>query len=89
LDLGGIEGDGVFGELESLLDEGGEFADSSSLLAENFLCVGGANDDIRNGGCDADFDSRVSFLSKFTLEELVQFGVKDTICDKLSPLRAA
>lgn len=33
LDLGGVERDAVLGELESLLDEGGEFADSSSLLA--------------------------------------------------------
>jgi hypothetical protein len=40
LDLGGVEGDGVFGEFESLLDEGGQLADASSLLAENFLCVG-------------------------------------------------
>jgi len=63
LDLGGVERDGIFGELESLLDEGGEFANSSSLLAENFLCVGGSNDDVGNGGCDTNFDARVSFLS--------------------------
>jgi hypothetical protein len=88
LDFGRIERDGVFWELESLLDEGGEFTDSSSLLAENFLCVGGSDDDIGDGGCDTDFDSRVSFLSKFALEKLVQFGVEDTICDELSPLRA-
>lgn len=44
LDLGGVEGDAVFGELESLLDEGGEFADSSSLLAEDFLGVCGSDD---------------------------------------------
>jgi hypothetical protein len=88
LDLGGVEGDGVFGELESLLDEGGELANASSLLAENFLCVGGSNDNIGNGGCNSDFYAGVSFLSKFTLEELVQFGVEDTICDELSALRA-
>lgn len=44
LDLGGIEGDGVLGELEALLDEGGEFADAAALLAEDFLGVGGADD---------------------------------------------
>jgi len=44
LDFGGIEGDAVLGELESLLDEGGEFSDSSSLLAEDFLCVCGSDD---------------------------------------------
>ena len=69
LDLGGVQGDGVLGELEALLDEGGEFADSSSLLAENLLSVRGADDDVGDGGGDSDFDSRVSFLSKFTLEK--------------------
>ena len=33
LDLGGIEGDAVLGELESLLDQRCEFADAASLLA--------------------------------------------------------
>jgi len=41
LDLGSVERDRVLRELESLLDEGGEFADSSTLFAENLLCVGG------------------------------------------------
>jgi hypothetical protein len=86
LNLGGVEGDGVFGELESLLDEGGELANASSLLSENFLCVGCANDDVGDGWGNADLDSRVSFLSQLALEELVQFGVEDTICDELSPL---
>jgi hypothetical protein len=44
LDLGGIEGDGVLGELEALLDEGGELADAATLLTENFLSVGGTDD---------------------------------------------
>lgn len=57
LDLGGVEGDGVLGELEALLDEGGKLADTASLLAQNFLGVCGADDDIGNGGGDADFDS--------------------------------
>jgi len=61
------------------LDEGGEFADSSSLLAENFLCVGSSNDDVGDGGCDTNFNTGVSFLSKFALEELVQFGIENTI----------
>jgi hypothetical protein len=86
LDLGGVEGDGVLGELESFLDQGGKFADSSSLLTENFLGVGCADDDIGDGGCDSDFDTRVSLLSQLALEELVQFCVEDTIGDELSPL---
>lgn len=88
LDLGGVQGDGVLGELESLLDEGGEFADSSSLLAENFLGVGCADDNIGDGGGDSDFDTRVSLLSQLALEEFVQFCVEDTVGDELSPLRA-
>jgi hypothetical protein len=71
LDLGGVEGDGVFGKFESLLDEGGEFANSSSLLAENFLGVGCADDDVGDGRSDTDFDTRVSFLCQFTLKELI------------------
>ena len=86
LHLGGIEGDGVFGKLETFLDEGSEFTDSSSLLAENFLCVGCADDDIGDGGCNSDFDARVSLLSQLALEEFVQFCVEDTIGDELSSL---
>lgn len=44
LDLGGVEGDGVLGELEALLDEGGQFADAAPLLAEDFLGVCRADD---------------------------------------------
>ena len=88
MDLGGVQGDGVLGELESLLDEGGKFADSSSLLAENFLGMGCTDDDVGDGGSDSDFDTRVPLLSKLALEELVQFCVEDTIGDELSPLRA-
>jgi hypothetical protein len=44
LDLGGIEGDGVLGELEALLDEGCELADAATLLTENLLGVGGTDD---------------------------------------------
>ena len=86
LDLGGVKGDGVLGELESLLDEGGELADSSSLLAENFLCVGCADDDIGDGGCNSDFDARVSLLSQLALKEFVQLCVEDTIGNELSSL---
>lgn len=43
LDLGGIKGDGVLGELEALLDEGGQLADAATLLTENLLGVGGTD----------------------------------------------
>ena len=86
LDLGGIQRYAVLGELETLLDEGGELANATALLSEDFLSVCGANDDIGNGGSDADFDARVALLGEFTLEEFIELGVEDTIGDELSAL---
>ena len=43
LDLLGVELKGVLGELETLLDEGGELADAATLLTENLLGVGGTD----------------------------------------------
>ena len=88
LDLGGVEGDGVLGELESLLDERGELANAAALLTENLLGVGGSDDDVGNGGGDADLDAGVTLLSELALEELVELGVEDTVSDELSPLGA-
>lgn len=42
--------------------------------------MGGADDDVGNGGCDADLDAGVALLSELALEELVQLGVEDTVC---------
>lgn len=88
LDLGGIQANAVLGELETLLDEGGELADATTLLAEHFLGVCRADDDVGDGGGDADFDAGVTLLGEFALEEFVQFGVEDTVRDELSALRA-
>jgi hypothetical protein len=44
LDLGCVERDGVFGKFKALLDERCEFANSSALLAEDFLGVCCADD---------------------------------------------
>jgi hypothetical protein len=62
------------------LDEGREFANAATLLSKDFLGVGCADDDIGDGGCDADLDAGVAFLGEFTLEEFVQFGVENTVC---------
>lgn len=88
LDLGGVEGDGVLGELEALLDEGGELADAASLLAEDLLGVGGADDDVGYRGGDADLDAGVALLGQLALEELVELSVEDAIGDELSALGA-
>lgn len=44
----------------------------------------GANDDVGDGGGDADLDAGVTLLSQLALEELVELGVEDTIGDELS-----
>jgi hypothetical protein len=44
LDLGCVQGHAVLGELEALLDEGGEFTDAAALFTEDFLGVGCADD---------------------------------------------
>jgi hypothetical protein len=80
LDLGGVEGDGVLGELESLLDERGELTDAATLLSKNLLGVCGADDDVGDSGGDADLDAGVALLGQLALEELVQLGVEDTVC---------
>ncbi len=79
LNLGSVKRDRVLWELEALLDERGEFSDAASLLAEDFLCVGCADDDVSDGRGDADLDAGVALLGEFTLEELVQLGIEDTV----------
>lgn len=88
LDLGGVKGDGVLGELEALLDEGGELADAAALLSEDLLGVGGADDDVGDGRGDADLDAGVTLLGELALEELVELGVEDTVSDELLALGA-
>lgn len=86
LDLGGVEGDGVLGELEALLDEGSEFTNAAALLSENLLCVGCPDDDVGHGRGDADLDARVALLGQLALEELVELGIEDAIGDELPAL---
>lgn len=88
LNFGGVEGDGVLGELEALLDEARELADTATLLAKDFLCVCGADDDVGNSGSDPDFDAGIAFLSELSLKELVKLGVEDTVGDEFATLGA-
>lgn len=86
LDLGGVERDRVLRELEALLDERCELTDAATLLAENLLGVGGADDDVGDGRGNADLNAGVALLSELALEELVQLGVENAISDELSAL---
>jgi len=79
-----VELDGTFGEVESHLDDGGELADALALFTKHVLGVGGADDDFRAHGGDADFDTGVTFFTDFTGEKLVELGVEDAIGDELA-----
>jgi len=86
LDLGGIEGNAVLGELESLLDERGEFADSSTLFAQDFLGVCRPDDDVGDCRRDSNFNAGVALLGQLALEELVQLGIENTVGNELASL---
>jgi hypothetical protein len=79
LDLGGIEGDGAFGEFEALLDQRRELADAAALLAEDLLGVRGADDDVRHRGGGTQLHAGVTLLGEFSLEELIELRVEDTV----------
>ena len=46
--------------------------------------MGCADDDVGDGGRDADLDARVALLGQLALEELVELGVEDTVCARLA-----
>ena len=46
LNLLSVELEGVFGELETLLNERSKLTDAATLLTQNFLGVGGTDDDL-------------------------------------------
>jgi hypothetical protein len=46
--------------------------------------VGCADDDVGDGGRDADLDARVALLGQLALEELVELGVENTVCAVLA-----
>ena len=72
LNLGCIERDGVFGEFETLLDEGCEFANSSALLAEDLLSVCCADDWI--AGCQM---GTLDMISIFEISRMERTDISD------------
>lgn len=72
LNLLGVELNGALREAETLLDERGELADAATLLAENLLRVGGADDDLGASVGDANLAARVALRRESAREELGQ-----------------
>jgi len=82
-DLFSVELDGSLGEAEPLLNDGGQFADSAALLAQNVLGSGGHDDDLGPGGGDSDLDAGVTIFGQLASQELVQLGFENAVGDKL------
>lgn len=86
LDSLSVDGDGALGESESLLDKRHELSDSSAVLTEHLVGVGGSDNNLGLGGGESDLDTGVSLLGELSGEELVELGVEDTVGDDLSLL---
>jgi len=83
LNLLSVQLDRPLTKLESFLHKSSQFPDSAALVAEDFLGVGGTDDDFCPGRGDADFTARIALFGKFTGEEFVEFGEEDAIGDEL------
>ena len=102
MDLLGIQFQRVVRELESFLDKSGEFTNATSFLSENFLSVGGTNDNLSilndwrsyvdletylsTGMGDTDVTARVALLGKLSGKEFVQFSTEHTISNEFASL---
>ena len=58
--------------------------DPPPLLPKHFLRMRRADDNVGDGGGDADFDARVAFLGQLALKKLVELGVEDAVGDKFA-----
>ena len=83
----GVQLDGVLGEVEPLLDDGGQLTDPSALLSEHILGPGGHDDDLGLGGGDTDLDAGVAILGQLTGQELVQLGFEHAISNELAKFK--
>ena len=69
-DLLGKDLEGSVGEVESLLDDGGELSDALTLLTQHILRASGFNDDLGADGSYAHFNAGIPILSELTGKEL-------------------
>jgi hypothetical protein len=83
VDFFSVQLDSVLGEVESLLNNRGQFSDATSLFTQNGLSASGTDDDFGTDGSDTDLDARVTVLGELTGQELVELGKEDTVSNKL------
>jgi hypothetical protein len=87
LDTLGVELDGSFGKGESLLNNRSELTDAASILSQDVLGAGGANDNFGTMGRGSNFDTSVTVFGQLAGQQLVQLTVEDTIGNKLALAR--
>mmetsp|Transcript_84588 Transcript_84588/g.117554 ORF Transcript_84588/g.117554 Transcript_84588/m.117554 type:complete len:300 (+) Transcript_84588:60-959(+) len=86
VDTFGKQLDAAFLKLPALLHQAGEFSDAPALLAKHILGPGGTDDDFGTSRSHPNFNTSISILGEFTLKEIIQFGIKDAVGDKLALL---
>lgn len=84
-DLLGVELHSAVGEVESLLHHRRQLPDPATLLTEDALGAGGADDDLGPHGGDPDLDAREAVLPELAGEHLVQLGQEHAIRDASEP----
>jgi len=82
----GVELDGAVGIVESLLDDGSEFANALTFVAQHILGTSGQDDNLGTGGGHAHLDATVSIFSELPGEEFIELSLEDSILDELSLL---
>jgi len=87
LDAFGIQLDGTVGESESLLNDTGQFTNAATVFSQNVLGTGGSDNDFGTVGSRTDLNSSITVFGQFGNQEFVEFGVKDTIGNKLALAR--
>lgn len=78
---------GSLDKVESFLNEGGEFTNTATFLAQDVFRTRRTDNDFCTGRSDTDFQARVAIDSQFTLEEFIEFSIENTISDKLKHLK--
>mmetsp|Transcript_7964 Transcript_7964/g.11435 ORF Transcript_7964/g.11435 Transcript_7964/m.11435 type:complete len:238 (+) Transcript_7964:138-851(+) len=80
----GVKFDGTIGKVETFLDDTGKFADALSLFSQHVLGAGGTDDNFSAVGSGTNFNTGITVLGEFAVEQLVEFGVKHTVRDKFA-----
>lgn len=84
LDTLGVQLDGTVGKVETLLDDRRQLTDALPLFTQHVLGAGSPDNDFRAVGGGTDLHSGVPILGQLTSQQLVQFGVKDSIGNELA-----